>query len=442
MNRKKRPGNTKEIPSSTVNRPTQRQSPLFQNRNFRLLFSAQVISLTGSGVTTVGLALFAHQLVGGGSAAAVIGNALMLRILAFLLFSQPAGVLADSVNRKRMLIASDLVRFGLMALFPLVHSVWQVYLMIFLINAATAFFTPTYDSLIPEITGSLQYVRALSLSRVAVDVEAVLGPALAGLLVSLLGLEWLFWFDAATYLISAVLVAVSTLPHAVKQTIQFSLKSFIGELTVGTRILLRQTVLRRALMLNLVEAIAGAAAIVATVVYVKDVLRLGENQFVLAMAALGLGSTVTALLLGWATGRYESSARKPSELHGRRHRWTEHALLTGGVILGLILLPGAQQPAFMIFALLWLLNGAGQALIAISSSTLLAEHTSDVDRGRAYAAHFALTHAFWLITYPAIGHSVSSFGAPLTFTMAGAICLMIAMIAMVIRKPNHDHVHR
>ncbi len=74
-------------------------------------------------MTTVGLALFAHQLVGGSSAAAVIGNALMLRILAFLLLSQPAGVLADRMNRKSMMIVSDLVRFGLMALFPWVENV-------------------------------------------------------------------------------------------------------------------------------------------------------------------------------------------------------------------------------------------------------------------------------------------------------------------------------
>src|SRR5215218_10457876 len=85
---------------------------LWRNRDFRLLFGAQIISLTGSGVTTVGLALFAYQLTGGASATAVIGNALTLRILAFLLFSQPAGVIADRVSRKKILIASDLIRFG------------------------------------------------------------------------------------------------------------------------------------------------------------------------------------------------------------------------------------------------------------------------------------------------------------------------------------------
>src|SRR5215470_19223655 len=91
---------------------------LWRNRDFRLLFGAQIVSLLGSGVTTVGLALFAYQLTGGTSATAVIGHALMLRILAFLLFSQPAGVIADRVSRKKILIAADLARFGLLALFP------------------------------------------------------------------------------------------------------------------------------------------------------------------------------------------------------------------------------------------------------------------------------------------------------------------------------------
>src|SRR3954464_4079153 len=72
---------------------------LWGNRSFLLLFSAQVVSLTGSGVTTVGLALFAYQLTGGPSAAPVVGTALMLRILALLLFSQPAGVLYMALSR-------------------------------------------------------------------------------------------------------------------------------------------------------------------------------------------------------------------------------------------------------------------------------------------------------------------------------------------------------
>src|SRR5260370_2586469 len=215
-------------------------STLWRNRNFRLLFSAQIISLLGSGVTTVGLGLFAYQLTGGASATAVIGNALTLRILAFLLISQPAGVIADRVSKKRILIAADVIRFALLSLFPLITSVWQIYVLIFSINAVTAFFTPTFESSIPEVAGGEQYVKALSLSRVATDVEAVAAPALAGLLVAFLGLRWVFWFDAFTYLVSASLVAVAAMPYVEGKLPKISLRGFLTELTTGTRILLRE----------------------------------------------------------------------------------------------------------------------------------------------------------------------------------------------------------
>lgn len=420
------------------------QSPtLWRNRDYLLLFSAQIISLLGSGVTTVGLALFAYQLTGGASATAVIGNALMLRILAFLVFSQPAGVIADRVSRKRILIAADIVRFGLLALFPFINSVWQIYLLIFLINAVTAFFTPTFEASIPEVVGEEHYVKALSLSRVAVDVEAVAAPAVAGLLVAALGVRWVFWFDGFTYLVSALLVALAVVPRVAHETVPLSWRVFLSEIQTGTRVLLREASLRQALILSFVEATAGAAAIVATVAYVRDALQRGETAYAMTMVGLGLGSTIAAILLGRATGRYEQTARNKAELHGRRHRWTQRALISGGVLLGTILLPGAFMPSLSVFAVLWFLNGAGQALIAIPSSTLLAEHTHEEERGRAYAAHFALTHACWLVTYPAIGHAAAQFGTPLTFTVAGAVCLLVTALAFFTgRGAEGVHTHQ
>ncbi len=415
---------------------------LWRNRNFRLLFSAQIISLLGSGVTTVGLALFAYQLTGGASATAVIGNALTLRILAFLLFSQPAGVIADRISKKQILIAADLIRFALLALFPFITQVWQIYALIFTINAVTAFFTPTFESGVPEVVGSEEYVKALSLSRVATDVEAVAAPALAGLLVAVLGLRWVFWFDAFTYLISASLVAAAAMPYVKRKLPKISLQSFLTELTTGTRILLREPSLRQALTLSIAEATAGAAAIVATVSYVRDVLGRGETAFAFVMAGVGLGSSLMAIALGRATGRYEKDARDRSILHGRRHKWAARALLIGGLVLGLVLLPDILKPALLLFSFLWMLNGAGQALIAIPSSTLLAEHTIEGERGRAYAAHFALTHLFWLASYPAIGHAAAKWGAPLTFTGAGVVCLLVTAVALLLgygKREAHTH---
>lgn len=415
---------------------------LLGNRNYLLLFSAQIISLLGSGVTTVGLALFAYQMTGGQSATAVIGSALFLRILAFLLFSQPAGVIADRVSRKKILIAADVLRFGLLALFPFITEVWQVYLLIFLINAVTAFFTPTFEASIPEVVGSEQYVQALSYSRVAVDIEAVAAPAIAGLLVVWLGVRWVFWFDAVTYLVSAALVLFAVVPFAAKQIVPLSAKVFLSEIQTGTRILLREPSLRQALILSFAEATAGAAAIVATVAYVRDALEKGDTAYALTMAALGLGSTVAAILLGRATGRYEQGAETKIDLHGRRHIWANRALIFGGTLLGLLLLPGIFVPPIFIFSILWFLNGAGQALIAIPSSTLLAEHADEAERGKAYAAHFALTHACWLITYPAIGYAAAGFGTPATFTFAGIACLLITLFALLLgnsKQLSHTH---
>jgi len=416
--------------------------PLWRNQNFRLLFGAQIISLLGSGVTTVGLALFAYQLTGGVSATAVIGNALTLRILAFLLFSQPAGIIADRVSRKKILIAADLARFALLALFPFITAVWQIYALIFAINAVTAFFTPTFESSIPEVVGGEQYVKALSLSRVATDVEAVAAPALAGLLVALFGLRWVFWFDAFTYLVSASLVALAAMPYIKRSLPPVSVRGFLTELTTGTRILLREPSLRQALTLSIAEATAGAAAIVATISYVRDVLDKGETTFAFVMAGVGLGSSLTAILLGRVTGRYETGAREPSILHGRRHKWASRALLAGGFLLGLILLPDILKPPLVLFSLLWFFNGAGQALIAIPSSTLLAEHTLADERGRAYAAHFALTHLCWLASYPAIGHASAKWGSASTFTIAGVVCLLVTAIALFMGYGKREaHIH-
>ncbi len=418
------------------------QKKLWRNRNYLLLFSAQIISLLGSGVTTVGLALFAYQLTGGASATAVIGNALFLRILAFLLFSQPAGVIADRVSRKKILIIADVARFGLLALFPFITEVWQIYTLIFFINAVIAFFTPTFEASIPEVVGDEHYVKALSYSRVALDIEAVVAPAAAALLITTLGLRWVFWFDAFTYLVSAALVMFAVVPFVAKQVVPLSVRVFLSEIQTGTRILLREPSLRQALILSFAEATAGAAAIVATVVYVRDALGRGDTAFALVMAALGLGSTVAAILLGRATGRYEQSVTDKIELHNRRHAWAERALVFGGVLLGLLLLPGIFVPPLFIFAALWFLNGAGQALIAIPSSTLLAEHSDEAERGKAYAAHFALTHACWLVTYPAIGHAAARFGTPVTFTVAGVVCLLITAAAFALgRGTKGFHTH-
>lgn len=392
---------------------------LWGNKNFLLLFAAQVISLMGSGVTTVALAFFAYELAGAKDATIVVGNALMLRIIAFLIFSQPAGVYADRVSRKRLLIVMDLGRFILLGIFPFVTQVWQVYALIFAINALTACFTPVYEATVPQIVGPKYYGQAIALSRIAVDVEAVLGPLIAGLLVAVLGVHWVFWFDGLTYLLSALLILIAIVPK-LTPTALGTQSTVLADMFYGSRLLFRERTLRQALIASLGEATAGAAAIVATVAYVRVDLQQSNWQVGLAMGAVGVGSSLAAFAL------IRPGASIDSKDHYTGHISTRMILL-GSLVLALVLIAAGMHAPFWLFVLLWAANGAGQAMIALPSSVLLAEHTSDFERGRVYAAHFAITHACWLITYPAIGYSVATFGTSTTFILAGTVCALSAL---------------
>ena len=153
-------------------------SPL-RNRTFRHLFAAQMIALLGTGLTTVALALLAYDLAGSG-AGAVLGTALALKMIAYVGIAPVVGAFAHRLSRRPLLIGLDLARAGLILLFPFITEVWQIYVLVFALQACSAGFTPTFQATIPDILpDEAQYTRALSLSRLAYDLENLLSPALA-----------------------------------------------------------------------------------------------------------------------------------------------------------------------------------------------------------------------------------------------------------------------
>ena len=191
-------------------------------------------------------------------------------------------------------------------------------------------------------------------------------------------------------------------------------------------------------MMSMAEALSGACVIVVTVVYVRDILRGTEAQFSIVMAGAGLGSAAAAILLSRITARMELDTADHGARHRLRHRWTAAAVIAGGIVLSISLLPGWMTPPLIGFGFLWILNGAGQALIAIPSSTLVASHTSTDERGRAFAAQFAITHACWLVSYPLVGHLAGALGPPIAFSICGIACLAITAMALVIGRGDKD----
>lgn len=149
------------------------------NRTYRHLFLAQVIALVGTGLATVALGLLAYD-IAGGDAGAVLGTALAIKMIAYIGVAPIAGAFADRVPRKALLFALDLVRAAVAICLPFVTEVWQVYVLIFVLQSASAGFTPTFQATIPDVLPDEgEYTRALSLSRLAYDMESLTSPMLA-----------------------------------------------------------------------------------------------------------------------------------------------------------------------------------------------------------------------------------------------------------------------
>src|SRR3954467_11533642 len=183
------------------------------NRTYRHLFAAQVIALAGTGLLTVALGLLAYQLAGT-QAGAVLGTALAIKMVAYVGVAPVAGAFANQLPRRAFLVFMDLVRAVIALLLPFVDRVWQVYVLIFLLQSASAAFTPTFQATIPDVLPEEKdYTRALSLSRLAYDMESLLSPTLAAALLTLVTFNWLFFGTVVGFFCSAALVVSVTIPQ-------------------------------------------------------------------------------------------------------------------------------------------------------------------------------------------------------------------------------------
>ncbi|NKY05813.1 MFS transporter, partial [Cellulomonas hominis] len=179
---------------------------------YRRLFVAQVVALAGTGLATVALGLLAYDLAGA-DAGAVLGTALAVKMVAYVLVAPLAAAAVARLPRRHVLVGADLLRLVVALGLPFVGEVWQVYVLVFVLQAASATFTPTFQSVVPDVLPDEDdYTAALSLSRLAYDLEAVLSPVLAAALLLVVPSAALFGGTAAGFAASAALVLTTVLP--------------------------------------------------------------------------------------------------------------------------------------------------------------------------------------------------------------------------------------
>ncbi|MFM5385043.1 MFS transporter [Aeromonas veronii] len=389
------------------------------SRTYRHLFIAQVIALIGTGLATVALGLLAYNLAGD-RAGAVLGTALAIKMSAYILVAPIAVAFADRFPRRNMLVTLDLIRAVVAASLPFVTEVWEVYVLIFILQSASAAFTPTFQATIPDIlTDEREYTRALSLSRLAYDLESVISPVLAAALLTIMSFHNLFVGTVVGFLASAALVASVTLPKMQENVVK---RSIYEKTTRGMRIFLKTPRLRGLLALNMAVAAASAMVIVNTVVLVQANYGLSQRSTAMALALFGLGSMAAALALPRLLDRL--SDRTP--------------MLAGGAILALGLAMGFFLNDYPTLLALWLLLGIGYSLAQTPSGRLLRRSSSSEDRPALFAAQFALSHACWLVTYPLAGWVGATISTQASFIVLTIISALSLILSAVIWRPEHD----
>ncbi|MBS1674707.1 MAG: MFS transporter, partial [Actinobacteria bacterium] len=245
---------------------------VLKNPTYAKLFSAQIIALLGTGLLTVALGLLAFD-IAGGDAGVILGTALTIKMVAYVAVSPVITALTARLPQKTVLIVADVVRAAVAVGLPFVTEAWQIYILIFLLQSASATFTPAFQAVIPEVLpDERQYTRALSLSRLAYDLESLLSPMLAAALLTVMTYNNLFVGTIIGFVISTVLVTITAFP----QITPAPPAPFFAELTRGVRAFWRSTELRALLALNLTVAASTAMVIVNTVVLVQG--QLGRTQ--------------------------------------------------------------------------------------------------------------------------------------------------------------------
>lgn len=176
---------------------------ILANRTYRHLFLAQIIALLGTGLLTVALGLLAFQLAGD-QAGTVLGTALAIKMIAYVTVAPVVGAFAAQLPRRAFLVSMDLVRAAIALLLPFVTEIWQIYLLILVLQSASAAFTPTFQAAIPDVLpDERDYTKGLSLSRLAYDLESLVSPMLAAALLTVISFHWLFSGTVIGFLVSA-----------------------------------------------------------------------------------------------------------------------------------------------------------------------------------------------------------------------------------------------
>jgi MFS transporter, NRE family, putaive nickel resistance protein len=329
-------------------------------RELRALWLSDWISDTGNFVTFIALAVYVNDLTG---AAAAVGLALALRSVPWFTFGPFAGVLADRLDRRSVMIGTNLGRALLVGALPFTNAAWQAYALALASSMLAPLFRPARSALLAQIAPPGRLVPALAVMETTHHVLHSVGPAFGGLVVLVAGARNAFFVDAASFVLAAAFVStIAPRPRPVVER-----RSAWRDLREGFRVVFRTPAVRTYTLLTSAVYLGFAGVVALLVVYVQEVLGRPGGQYGVVLSVAGLGTVLASLLI--AAG----------DAHRPRTPW---AFLSAAGLACFAF--AAWTPGFFLLFPLAFAAGFGEAGVAIPMTATLAESLVDDVRGRAY----------------------------------------------------------
>ncbi len=339
---------------------------LMRNRNYALLWSGQLISELGNRFHWIAVSLWIYSLY---HSAAAVSLAIASMFVGGLLVGLWAGVLVDRLNRKAILIVSDLARAVLVALIPwlLGVSVWLAYADLAIISMATAFFRPAMFAIIPQVVRQRNLLPANSFFSAMDTGTEVVGPAIAGILAYAYGYASLLYIDATTYLVSAVCVLAMSTPASISGVARdFNLRTVWSGVIEGIRYVRKDRLQWGLFILIFPAVLVGSGLNALQTPLAKGVVGITDVEFGTFNSVWGAGFVTASLVLGWFGGKVRKSL---IILAGYFLMFTSAALMGLSTSFQALLLTG--------FAV-----GFANTLHYVGRTTVLMEHTPQEVIGR------------------------------------------------------------
>jgi MFS family permease len=380
---------------------------------FGYLFLATAGSSFGTYLAAIALTVEVYDKTQSGVwvAALLIADFLPIVLIGLLL-----GPLVDRLSRRRLMIFSDLVRFGVFAALPFVNGVGAIVALAAISGIATGFFLPAVYSGLPNLVPDEELTNANSLLQTVETLAWMIGPILGGLMLTAWGTSVPYAVNAVTFIISAGLVA--RIPEGKLSSDDPLTRGHWRDVADGLKLVVTALPLRTVLVVWNVVLIGAGAVNVAEVVFAKDTLDAGDLGFGLIIAASGVGLAVGSFLAAPALGKVGL----------RRHYVGSIALM--GVGWG-----GAALSGTIWLAVPFVIGGAaGNGAAIICNRLLVQRGAPDQYRGRAMATIMSSNYAVLGLSMAAAGVLTDVYGARLVWIAAGAIYLFGSFVALLMTR--------